>query len=249
MLLAVDIGNSNIKFGIFDSGQLLSKFSIPTNAEFSADGLKALLGNENYLSNAIVCSVVPEKEAALKDALHSAFGVETFFASNDLDFGLKVNYQPLSALGTDRLVNSFAAAEKYGAPCIVCSIGTATTFDVVNKARELLGGIISPGMKTGAKELHMNTAKLPEIEIEKPISIIGNSTVESIRSGIFYGHVSMIDGLVQKIKTEIGDNPKVIATGGFATMIAENTTSIDVVDENLLLNGLRLLQERIEARN
>jgi type III pantothenate kinase len=113
----------------------------------------------------------------------------------------------------------------------------------------LLGGIISPGMKTGAKELHMNTAKLPEIEIEKPISIIGNSTVESIRSGIFYGHVSMIEGLIQKIKNEIGDDPKVIATGGFASMIAESTTFIDVVDENLLLEGLRLLHKRLEARN
>ena len=246
MLLAVDIGNSNTKFCIFDSEQLLSKFSLPTCSELAADELKSLIGGDVSITNAIVCSVVPEKEQSLKDELQQAFGIEALSISNDLDFGLKINYQPRSAIGTDRLVNSFAAVEKYGTPCIVCSIGTATTFDVVNHNRELLGGIIAPGMKTMAKALHLNTAKLPEIDIEKPENILGNTTVGSIQSGIFYGHVAMVEGVIQKIRKEIGDDPKAVATGGFASLIAENTAVIDLVDENLLLDGLRLLHERLQ---
>ena len=245
MLLTVDIGNSNIKFGIFDSEHLLSKFSIPTNSELTADALKSLVGVEQLISNAIVCSVVPEKVQSLRDALQHAFGIEALTVSNDLDFGLKINYQPLSSIGTDRLVNSFAAVEKYGAPCIVCSIGTATTFDVVNRDRELLGGVIAPGMKTMAKALHLNTAKLPEITIEKPENVLGDSTIGSIQSGIFYGHIAMVEGMVQKIKKELDDDLKIVATGGFASLITENTTFIDIVDENLLLDGLRLLHDRI----
>ena len=245
MLLAVDIGNSNIKFGIFDSERLISKFSIPTSNELSADDLKSLIDSKISVTNAIVCSVVPEKERSLTDALLHAFGVEAVIARNDLDLGLKINYEPLSAIGTDRLVNSFATVEKYGVPCIVCSFGTATTIDVVNQSRELLGGIIAPGMKTMATALHLNTAMLPQIEIAKPENVLGNTTVESIQSGIFYGQIAMAEGLIQRIKKEIGDNPKVIATGGFASLIAENTDCIDIVDEDLLLNGLRLLNDRI----
>ena len=246
MLLAVDIGNSNIKYGVFDGEHLLSKFSVPTDSKITRDNLKSLIGDEHAITSAVICSVVPEKDQVLKDALRHAFGIETMTVSNGLDFGLKTNYQPLSALGTDRLVNSFAAVEKYGAPCIICSIGTATTFDVVNRERELLGGIIAPGMKTMAKALHLNTAKLPEIEIEKPESILGLTTVDSIRSGIFFGHVAMIDGLIQKLRKEVGDEPQVIATGGFASLIAKNATLIDIVNDDLLLDGLRILHNRLQ---
>lgn len=245
MLLAVDIGNTSTKFGIFDGEYLLSKFSIPTNRTFNADDLKSHIGDKQSISNAVICSVVPEKELSLKAALHNTLGVEALTVRNDVDLGLKINYQPLSTLGTDRLVNSFAATEKYGLPCIVCSIGTATTFDFVSKTHEFLGGIITPGMKTMARALHLNTAKLPEIEIEKPNNVLGHTTEESIRSGIFYGHIATVEGLIRKIKKESGDDSKVIATGGFASLIAENTSLIDIVDENLLLEGLRLLYGRI----
>ena len=245
MLLAVDIGNSNIKFGIFDSERLISKFSIPTSNELSADDLKSLIDSKISVTNAIVCSVVPEKEPSLMDALLHAFGIEAVIVRNDLDLGLKINYQPLSTIGTDRLVNSLAAAEKHGVPCIVCSLGTATAFDVIDQNRELLGGIIAPGMKTMAKALHLNTAKLPEVNIEKPKSLIANTTATSIQSGIFYGHIAMIEGIIKRILKEISVEPRVIATGGFASLIAENTTSIDIVDENLLLDGLRFLNDRI----
>jgi len=247
MLLAVDIGNTSTKFGIFDGERLSSKFSIPTDPNSTKDDVKSVVGHtiDKAISEAIVCSVVPEADEAMREVL-SSIGIDRpVFVVNDLDFGLKINYLPLSAVGTDRLVNSFAAVEKYRAPCIVCSFGTATTFNVVNKNRELLGGVIAPGMKTMAKALNLNTAKLPEIEIAKPENVLGNTTVESIQSGIFYGQIGIVESIITRFKNEIGDNPKVIATGGFASLIAENTTLIDIVDENLLLDGLRLLHERI----
>jgi len=247
MLLAIDIGNTSTKVGIFDGERLSSKFSIPTDPNSSKDGLRSVVGNniDKSISEAIVCSVVPETEAAMREFLIDVGVDNPVFVTNDFDFRLKINYQPLSAIGTDRLVNSFAAVAKHGAPCIVCSFGTATTIDVVDRSRDLLGGVIAPGMTTMAKALHLHTAKLPEIEIEKPKRAIGNTTVSSIRSGIFYGHIAMAEGLIQRIQNEIGDTPKVIATGGFASLIAENTALIDIVDEDLLLYGLRLLYERV----
>lgn len=246
MLLAVDIGNSNIKFGVFDLERLVSKFSIPTSSKVSADDLMPMIDAQLPISVAMVCSVVPEKEKALSEILHNALGIDPVIVTNDLDFGLTIDYKPLSSLGTDRLVNAFAAAEKYGAPCIVCSVGTATTFDAVNKERRLLGGVIAPGMGMMGKALHLNTAQLPDIDIENPVSLLGNTTTASIRSGIFYGHAAMIEGMIEKIKKEMDDTPRVVATGGFAPLMAENTTLIDTVDENLLLDGLRLLRERIQ---
>jgi type III pantothenate kinase len=246
MLLAVDIGNTSTKFGIFDGERLSSKFSISTDPNSTIDELKFLVGQNIHesISEAIVCSVVPGMDASMRELLIDVGIADPVFVSNSFDFGLKINYQPLSSLGTDRLVNSFAAAEKYRVPCIVCSFGTATTVDVVDQNRELLGGIIAPGMETMVKALNMNTAKLPEIKIEKPKSIVGNSTVTSIQSGIFYGQIAIAEGMVERMKKEIGGNPNVVATGGSASLIAENTNCIDLVDENLLLDGLRLLQER-----
>ena len=245
MLLAVDIGNSNIKFGIFDSEQLLSKFSIQTHDELTTDSLKPLLGNDVSISNAIICSVVPDADASMREFLISVGVRQPLFVENDFDFGLKIDYDPITAIGTDRLVNSFASVEKYGAPCIVCSFGTATTIDVVNENRELFGGIIAPGMKTMAKALHFNTAQLPDVEIEKPESIIGNSTATSIQSGIFYGHIAMAEGLIVRMKKEYGNNTKVIATGGFAHIIAQNTSQIDFLDNDLTLDGLSKLYRRL----
>jgi type III pantothenate kinase len=245
MLLAVDIGNTNVKFGIFDGEKLLSKLSLPTNTIFTSEVLASLPGEAKPISSAIVCSVVPEKSSELKRALHESFGIDAFIVNNDLDFGLKISYEPLSSLGTDRLVNAFAAVTKYGSPCIICSIGTATTFDVVDVHRTFLGGVIVPGIKTMAKALHRNTAQLPEVEIEKPKTLLGKSTLESIRSGIFYGQLAMVEWMIHKLRKETDGEPKVIATGGYASMIANNTTIIDTIDENLLLEGLVLLHERI----
>lgn len=243
MLLAVDIGNSAIKFGVFDGPHLTSKFSIPTNSDLHSAELIEKIGNAT-ISKALVCSVVPGVNSQLSDALKAAFDIDVRFVTNEMDFGLDIKYEPLAAAGTDRLVNAFSAAEKYGVPVIACSFGTATTIDVVDKNRVLLGGLIAPGMKTMAKALHLNTAQLPEIEINTPDTVINHTTETSIQAGIFYSQIGLVESSIARIKKEIGDNPKVIATGGFASMIAENTDVIDVVDEDLLLDGLRILAER-----
>ncbi len=245
MLLAVDIGNSNIKFGIFDADRLLSRFSVPTTSDLDVDSVRAAFTGKlgSPIRAVIGCSVVPNVENVLTELLRFSFGVEPVFVRNDFDFGLAINYEPRSAAGTDRLVNSFAAAEKYGVPCIVCSFGTATTIDVVNGERVLLGGIIAPGMEMMSRALRLNTAQLPEVEIVKPDSVIANTTIASIQSGIFYGYLGMVEGTINRIKKAIGEPKKVIATGGFAPLIAENTDLIDAVDENLLLDGLRQLHE------
>ena len=246
MLLAVDIGNSSIKFGVFDGETVRSKFAIRTKRDVTTDDLRIAVGKNLDLpiASAIVCSVVPEVDASLGNLIKTAFGIDTLFINNNFDFGLTIKYEPLVAAGTDRLVNSFAATEKYGVPCIVCSFGTATTIDVVNEKRELLGGLIAPGMETMAKALHLNTAKLPEVEVKTLKSIIGHTTETSIQSGILYSQVGLIESAVSRISEKIGDIPNVVATGGFASLISESTSAINIVDENLTLDGLRMLYSR-----
>lgn len=247
MLLAVDIGNTNIKFGLYDGETLKRKLSIPTLKELSSDALEKIVVSKipHPLSSAIVSSVVPEINEAIREFLISTYGVIPFFVENDAHFGLTINYEPLSDAGSDRLVNAFSAVEKYAAPCIVCSFGTAMTIDAIDSQRTLVGGLIAPGMKTLAAAMKITASRLPEVEIEKPSTLLQNNTVGAIQSGIVYGYFGLVEELVKQIKNEVGGNPKVIATGGFATLISKNTTQIDVVDENLLLDGLRMLHERM----
>ena len=247
MLLAIDIGNTSIKFGVYDGEQLVAKLSVPTIRNVSATGLAKVVGSKlaQTINAAIVSSVVPEVDNAVSDFISTRFGVDPSFVPNDADFGLAVKYEPLADAGTDRLVNTFSAVEKHGAPCIVCSFGTALTIDYVNRYRVLIGGLIAPGMNTLASALKITTSKLPEVVIEKPASVLQTTTIGSIQSGIVYGYFGLVEELLTQVKKEIGDNPKVIATGGFAKLIAENTTHIDIVEENLLLDGLQMLHRRI----
>ena len=247
MFLAVDIGNSVIKFGIFDGDTLLSKSSIPTKVDYANDEILAAVAESLDLpvENTLVCSVVPELNDTVAILIAEKCGVDARFVMNDLDFGLKINYEPLEAAGADRLVNAFAGSQKYGVPCIVCSFGTATTVDVVDANHTLLGGLITPGMATMAKALHLNASRLPEVTLEKPPSIIADNTIDSIRSGVFYGQISMMEGLIARMSAELGEKPTVVATGGFAQMIEDETDAIDAVDPNLLLEGLNLLARRL----
>lgn len=245
MLLAVDIGNSDTKFGIYDGESLVHKFRIPTQRGHAAFHFASHFDNLKYsITEALVCSVVPEINEAIVEQIHKELGVEAMLVTNDLDYGLEIRYEPLLAAGTDRLVNVFSAAERYGAPCIVCSFGTAFTIDVVNEHRVLLGGLIAPGMETMSKSLKLSTAKLPEVAIQKPASAIQNTTTGSIQSGIVYGYFGLATSLIARVKNEFSTKAKVIATGGFAMMISQNIDNIDIVDENLLLDGLMHLQKR-----
>lgn len=246
MLLAVDIGNSRIKFGVFDGEVLVSKVSVPTVPTATSSALATVLHDKLQpgITNAIVSSVVPELDAAMTRFITEQFGFEPKWISNDLDFGFSIDYRPLSDAGSDRLVKTFAAVEKYGAPCIACSFGTALAIDVVTADRRLIGGLIAPGMRTLSKALEITTSRLPEVEIRLPDHLVQNTTVGSIQSGITYGYLGLVEGLIKRIKAEMGDELKVIATGGFAAMIAANCACIDIVDEELMLQGLRLLAKR-----
>lgn len=250
MLLVVDIGNSRTKFGVFDGEVLITKLSIPTIPDISSDVLIKTIGGRLSppITRAIVSSVVPEVNSAVSLFIETRFSVDAIFVKNDLDFGLTINYQPLDDAGADRLVNTFSAVEKYGAPCIVCSFGTALTIDVVSSDRVLTGGVIAPGLNTLAAALKLTTSRLPEVEIEKPDRVIQSNTVGCLQSGIVYGYFGLVDGLLTRLKKEISDDPKVIATGGFAALVAENIEQVDIVDNDLMLDGLRRLFNRITAR-
>lgn len=245
MLLAIDIGNSAIKLAVFDRDRLISRFRVLTEQVDNADGLSQLMNDELKfpVTASIACSVVPKADAAVKQFIRDRFDVESVFIDNTFDFGLKLKYETVETLGTDRLVNAFAAVSKYGTPVVVCSLGTATTIDAVNENHEYLGGVIAPGIPAMAEALHRRAAKLPHVEIEKPENIIGKTTVSSIQSGIFYGYASLVDGLVRRISAQL-NSPKVVATGGFAADIAPECESIQIVDETLLLDGLRLSTQR-----
>lgn len=268
MLLAIDIGNSTIKFGVYDRETLISRFAIPTDRNTNADQLDkiiksaemeglarpgetpgtadnklqppAIAGGSDWVA-VIISSVVPELENPFREFCEKHLGVKPVFVDHTFDFGLKIKYDPVSSLGTDRLIAAFAAVRKYGSPCIVCDFGTATTIDAVNAGGEFLGGVITPGMNPLSEALHLNTSKLPSVSIEKPSSVFGNTTIGSIQSGIFYGYIGLVEGILTRMIREIGETPKVIATGGFAKLIAENCELIEIVDENLMLDGLRLL--------
>ena len=246
MLLAVDIGNSATKFGLFETDELTSKFSIPTIRDATADDIKHAVGDRLHsgIESVVVCSVVPDIKDPMTEFLRDTNGVEPLFVTSSFDFGLKIKYEPLESLGTDRLVAAFAAVEKYGAPCIVCSLGTATTIDVVNVDREFLGGVIAPGIDAMAEALHLKTAQLPRVDIGKPSALFGGTTAESIRSGIFHGYVSMVEGLIARFRGRVGD-AKVVTTGGNAELIADGYDSVEIIDADLVLTGLVLVSRRL----
>lgn len=246
MLLVIDIGNSNIKFGAYDGDELIKQFQIATDRNYSAETLRGALGDQLVfeIEQAIVCSVVPELNSIVKELIREDHGCETRFVANDWDFGLKIDYRPLSAAGTDRIVNCFSAAEKYGVPCLVCSFGTALTMDFIDENRRLIGGIIAPGIKPLATALRLVTSQLPEVEIAKPERILQQTTIGSIQSGLVNGYLSMFAGLLEKIATELNVEPRVVATGGLAEFVSGQTSLIDIVDTRLTLDGLHLLANR-----
>ena len=248
MLLAIDIGNTSIKFGIFDGDQLTSKFVIPTRREYSVDEIHEAVNGQldGGFKNAIISSVVPQVDAAMTEFLSHFSVSETRFVRTTDDFNLTFNF-PIHEAGTDRLVNSFAAAEKYGVPVIVIGFGTATTIDVIDRSREHRGGLIAPGPATTAKALQLFASKLPEIQIVEPSNVLSTTTVTAIQAGIFYSQIGLVEAAVPDIRSEIGPDARVVATGGFAHLIADKCRSVDVVDSDLTLEGLKMLYSRLSA--
>lgn len=261
MLLAIDIGNSSIKFGIFNGEELFHKFSIQTKRDYTAEELmfdRLKLVDQQFIQvdigTCIVSSVVPELNPVFAQVCQELFKVTPGFVDHTWDLGLDIKYDPPETVGVDRLVNAFAAVRKHGMPSIICSLGTATTIDAVNGAGDFLGGVIAPGMLVSARALQVMTAKLPVVPIEKPKTVFGTTTTRSIQAGLVFGHAAMVDGIIRRMLVETAGfsasaELNVVATGGFANLIAPEVPSITQVDENLTLEGLRLLGERGASAN
>lgn len=245
MLLAIDIGNTLTKFGVFDADKLLKQFTIPTIRNDSAENLsQQTVTNLSFpIKAAIISSVVPELRESYKQFVKQLSGkLPTFVTPN---FGLKIIYENPETLGIDRAIAAFAASEKYGKPCVVCDFGTATTIDVVDSSGKFIGGIIVSGIGILAESLASRTSKLPKIEIKKPTKVIGNSTVSAIQSGIYFGYISLVEGIIEKIFTESDGRFNVVATGGYAKLISDGTDKINILDENLMLEGLQIIHEKL----
>lgn len=250
MILAIDIGNTTTKFGVFEGESLIKRHIIPTIRSKSADEIYESIGTElNYnFRGVIVSSVVPELNEAFTELAGNHFNSSVFFVNHDFDWGFKINYNPPESVGIDRLIAAFAATQKYGKPCLVCDFGTATNIEVVNKNNEYIGGIITAGMNLLADSLHQRTAKLPKIELRKPEKVIGDSTVSAIQSGVYFGYIGLVDGIIKQMIDELEEKPKVIATGGLVNLIAESSKMVKIVDENLILDGLQMIYNRMTQK-
>jgi len=251
MLLAIDIGNSKIKYGFFEAGKLIDRFSVHTRRNYSAaelefDRLKKI--GDRFVQASVdtvaVASVVPELHQAIIESVRNLYRITPLFIDWDWDLGIGVRYQPRSAVGADRLVNAAAAAALYGKPVIICSFGTATTIDVVDRGGVFLGGAIAPGLGISAGALSEAASLLPTVELRLPPKAIGENTPDAMLSGIVLGHISMAEGMISRIKRELGSDAVVVATGGFGQLAAPNSGMIDILNETLTLEGLNLLVTR-----
>jgi len=249
MLLAVDIGNTNIVWGLFKNGALLAHWRIATDAKKTADEYGVLFSSlitqagltPGGVGGAILSSVVPALTGTFEAMIGTVFHRTPLLVSPDMETGLTLKYDNPKEIGSDRIVNAAAAHHKYHRDLIVVDFGTATTFCVVTKTGEYLGGVITPGLGISAEALFARAAKLSKVELVRPKSVIGIDTAGSIQSGLLYGYAGQVDALVRRIDEELGRSSYVIATGGLASVIAPETTRIDTVDPFLTLEGLALL--------
>jgi type III pantothenate kinase len=255
MLLAIDAGNSNITLAVFEGETLLAQWRLTTDIRRTSDEYGSELRqlfevfeiDRKTLEAIVIASVVPALNPTLTQMAAVYFNLTPFFVDHTTRAGLKIVYETPADLGADRIVDAVAAVSKYGAPCIVVDFGTATTFNVVNGAGEFVGGAISPGLNTCSEALLSRAAKLPRVEFTRPAKIIGSSTVAAMQSGLYHGYAGLVDALIMRMIDELGEGPRVIATGGLAHKVAPAAASIQVVDDTLTLEGLRLVYERIKA--
>src|ERR1051325_5191743 len=252
MLLAIDLGNTNTVFGVYDGERLTMHWRLSTQKDRTVDEFGILLRNLFSLENidvkkirkVIIASVVPPLDPILNEMVQTYFSIKPIFVTHE-NAGIPVLYDDPREVGADRIVNAVAAIHKYGKPAIVVDFGTATTFDAITPAGEYRGGLISPGIVISAEALYEPAAKLPRIEIQKPTKLIGTSAITSMQSGLFYGYVSLVDGIITRMKQHLGQSARVIGTGGQAPMISQETKLIETVDSNLTLDGLQLLASRL----
>jgi type III pantothenate kinase len=276
MLLALDVGNTNTVLGLFsldagskasvaESAKLVAHWRVSTHRTQTADEYGVLFTNlfnlhglaTTQVEHIIISSVVPPVESTLLQVCESYFHLKPLFVEPGIKTGMPVLVDNPAELGADRLVNAIAAFEKYGGPAIVVDFGTATTFDVVSAKGEYLGGIISPGLGISAGALFSRAARLGRVDIKRPPKVIGTTTVTHIQSGLYYGYIGLVDGILERMIAEIEEDsrggavapPKILATGGLARLIAEDSRYISTIDDMLTLDGLLLVFERNRERS
>ncbi len=252
MLLAIDIGNTSIIIGVFQENKLFKDWRIKSEREKTCDEYKVTLMNLFTLSaldvsrieSVILSSVVPPLTPVFQELSQTLFQAKPMIVGPGLKTGMPILYENPLEVGADRVVSSIAALEKYGGPCIVVDFGTATTFDAVSSQGEYVGGAIAPGIQIAAEALYLKTAKLPRIEIIKPKRAIGRTTVSSMHSGLYFGYIGLVDRIIAEIKKELGEGTKVVATGGFSSMIFDVVDVLDFYEPHLVLEGLMILHTK-----
>lgn len=247
MLLAIDIGNSNIVLGIFKEHGLIKTLRFQTKSANYSNSLYSL--RKIGIKNIIISSVVPHATKKIKKNIYELFSIKPLVLGEDITVPIKNLYKNPKEVGQDRLVNSFAASILYGYPSITIDFGTAITFDVVSKKGSYIGGLIFPGLELSLEALSLKAALLPKIKLQKPKGLIGKKTIESMRSGIYYGIGSLCDGIVEKINKSFGQKLKVIATGGHSEEIKNYCRSITKVDMDLTLRGIKLIFDKIHQNS
>ncbi|HEY2496917.1 MAG TPA: type III pantothenate kinase [Candidatus Angelobacter sp.] len=263
MLLVVDVGNTNTVLGVYETGisgfapkksppRLLAHWRVATVMTHTVDEYGVLFRNlfaigkveATEVRGIIISSVVPPMDSTLREVCERYFHLKPLFVEPGIKTGMPVLYENPQEVGADRIVNGVAAFEKFGGPCVVVDLGTATTFDAISRKGEYLGGVISPGIGISARALFEHTARLPFVDIKKPAKVIGTNTVGSIQAGLFFGYLGLVDGILERLIGELGSDTKVVATGGLATLIGDNSKYIKNIDDLLTLDGLRIIWER-----
>lgn len=253
MLLAIDIGNTNLTLGLYQGDRRVHGWRLETVHTRTEDEyallVRQLLSGDGFeisgVDGVILASVVPALTATMQTMARRLFGREPLVVGPGLKTGVPILYNPPKDVGADRIVNAVAAYARFGTACIVVDFGTATTFDSITSKGEYAGGAIAPGINISMRALFQHAAKLPKVDIARPTTVVGKSTVTSIQSGLFYGYVGLVDGLVQRMRREMAEDPiRVIGTGGLAPVFQQDSETIETVDEGLTLEGLRLIYER-----
>ena len=253
-LLVIDVGNTHTVLGVFQGAALRAQWRLATSREQTADEYGILIHNlftlerlpSTDISGIMIASVVPPLNVVLGEMARKYLRMEPVFLGPGTRTGMPIHYDNPQEVGADRIADAVAAYEKYGGPCIVVDFGTAITFDAISEKGEYLGGVIAPGIGIAAEALFERAAKLPRVEVREPQRLIGTNTVASMQSGLFYGAVGLVDGILDRLCAEMGKKTKVIATGGQATLVAGASKYKPPVDSSLTLDGLRIIYERTQ---
>src|SRR5712691_9162401 len=248
-LLVVDVGNTNVVLGIYHGDNLTGSWRLATARERTADEygilVRQLIGDSaGTLDGAIVSSVVPPLNSAFAGMIKHHFGIEALFVEPGVKTGIAIHVDNPQEVGADRIVNCVAVHDKYGGPAIIVDFGTATTFDVVTADAKYVGGVIAPGINISAEALFARAARLPRVDIRRPPTVIGTNTVVNMQSGLYFGYLGLVDGILTRMKKELPPLKKVLATGGLAALLARDSEHIEEVHEDLTLEGLKLIFDR-----